>query len=141
MLSRLVLVFAIAALATARAGAADDPTAFECSFAAGVTHVYDKGRFAQEKATALSFGIGAINAQTQSADLKMTGGGTGVLKIVLAVSATHFLEVAAEGALNITTVYEKDAAKGSHPAVHSRHFALLGQPIVTQYHGFCRAKT
>ncbi len=140
MLSRIALVFGLAVLAAVRAGAADNPVALECSFASGVTHVYDKGRFVEEKAEALSFGIVAINTQAQSAELLMPGGGTSVLKTALAVNAIHFLEVAAEGALNITTVYENDDAKGSHPAVHSRHFALLGQPIVSQYQGFCRAK-
>jgi hypothetical protein len=24
--------------------------------------------------------------------------------------------------------------------VHSRHLAILGQPVVTQYQGFCEAK-
>jgi hypothetical protein len=60
--------------------------------------------------------------------------------VVQAVNATHFLEVVTEGFLHITTVYDKDDAKGAYPAVHSRHFGLPGQPIVTQYQGFCEAK-
>ena len=67
--------------------------------------------------------------------------GTGTLRVVQAVSATHFLEVAGEGFLHITTIYDKDEAKGgAYPAVHSRHFGILGQPIVTQYQGFCEGK-
>ena len=34
-------------------------------------------------------------------------------------------------------VYDLDQARKAHPAVHSRHFGLLGQPIVSQYRGFC----
>jgi hypothetical protein len=61
--------------------------------------------------------------------------------VVQAVNATHFLEVATEGFLNITTIYDKDETKGgAYPAVHSRHFGIVGQPIVTQYQGFCEAK-
>ena len=60
--------------------------------------------------------------------------------IVLAVNEMHFLEAANEGFLNLTTIYDKDEAEGAHPAVHSRHFAILGQPVVTQYQGFCEAK-
>jgi hypothetical protein len=52
----------------------------------------------------------------------------------------HFLEAANEGFLNLTTIYDKDEAEGAYPAVHSRHFAILGQPVVTQYQGFCEAK-
>ena len=65
--------------------------------------------------------------------------GTGQLRIVQAVNAMHFLEVVTEGFLHVTTVYDKDEAKGLYPAVHSRHFGLFGQPLVTQYQGFCEA--
>jgi hypothetical protein len=117
--------------------AADQPKAFACNFTKGVTHVYDKGEFAAEKAAPISFGIETIDTAAQSADLK-TEHGTGTLRIVQAVNATHFLEVVTEGSLHITTVFDKDEAKGLYPAVHSRHFGLLGQPIITQYQGFCK---
>jgi hypothetical protein len=48
--------------------------------------------------------------------------------------------VVTEGSLHITTIYDKDESSGAYPAVHSRHFGLLGQPIVSQYHGFCEGK-
>ena len=62
------------------------------------------------------------------------------LKIVRAINANHFLEVVNEGFLNLTTVYDKDATSGTYPAVHSRHFGVLGQPVVAQYAGTCTAK-
>jgi hypothetical protein len=133
------LSFALFLLAAAVPATADEPKAFACRFAVGVTHAYDKGRFAAEPAAPLAFGIAAIDARTQTADLK-TERGTGQLKIVQAVNAMHFLEVVTEGFLNITTVYDKDEASGAYPAVHSRHFGILGQPLVTQYQGYCEAK-
>jgi hypothetical protein len=139
MFARFAFVLAAVACASAGAGAADNPSAYDCEFTSGSTHVYDKGRFGSEPAARLKFGISTINAPQQTAELK-TSSGTGVLRLVLAVNATHFIEVATEGALNITTVYDKDDAKDAFPAVHSRHFALLGQPVVTQYQGFCRGK-
>jgi hypothetical protein len=45
-----------------------------------------------------------------------------------------------EGFLNLTTVYDKDAATGTYPAVHSRHFGLMGQPVFAQYAGTCKAE-
>jgi hypothetical protein len=135
MSARLTIAFVLVLGAVSPGGAAE-PTSFACRFANGVTHVYEKGRFTPENAAPLAFGIASINAATQTADLK-TEGGTGTLRLVQAVNATHFLEVAIEGALYITTVFDKDDAKGAYPAVHSRHFALLGQPIVSHYHGFC----
>ena len=122
--------------ATASAG---EPKAFTCSFPAGLAYVYDKGQFATEQAAPISFGIEAIDTAAQTADLKMPRG-TGHLRIVQAVNAMHFLEVVTEGFLNVTTIYDKDETKGAYPAVHSRHFGLLGQPIVSQYAGYCSGK-
>jgi len=119
--------------------AAADPTSYSCSFAAGTAHAYDKGQFVAEKPAPLSFSIGAIDGAAQSAEVR-TERGTGTLRLVQAVNATHFLEVVTEGYLNVTTVYDKDEATGKYPAVHSRHLAILGQPVVTQYQGFCEAK-
>ena len=129
----------IALLAAGPARSADEPKAFLCTFSNGTAYVYEKGEFVAEKGAPLTFGIAAINPQAQTADLK-TERGTGSLKIVRAVNAMHFLEVVTEGWLHITTIFDKDDAKGAYPAVHSRHFGLLGQPIVTQYQGFCSAK-
>ena len=138
MIARPIVSLALLALLLGPA-AADEPKAFACSFTAGVTHAYDKGKFTAEKASPLAFGIAGIDHNAQTADLRMEGG-AGALRVVQAVNATHFLEVATEGFLNITTIYDKDEAKGAYPAVHSRHFAILGQPVVTQYQGFCEAK-
>ncbi len=138
MIIRPTLLLALLA-PFAAAAAADEPKAFACSFQAGVMHAYEKGRFAEEKASPIAFGIAAIDTRAQTAELK-TDSGTGTLRVVQAVNALHFLEVVTEGFLNVTTVYDKDEAKGSYPAVHSRHFGILGQPIVTQYQGFCVAK-
>jgi hypothetical protein len=92
-----------------------------------------------EKTSPLAFGIAAIDAQAQTAELK-TLRGTGKLRVVRAVNAMHFLEVVTEGFLHVTTIYDKDEDVGAFPAVHSRHFGLFGQPIVTQYQGFCTAR-
>ena len=115
MINRLTAALALLAL-LAQHAAADEP----------------------KKASPLAFGIAAIDAQAQTAELK-TRGGTGHLRIVQAVNAMHFLEVVREGFLHITTIYDKDEGKGAYPAVHSRHFGLFGQPLVTQYQGFCEA--
>ena len=64
-----------------------------------------------------------------------------MLRIVRAVNANHFLEVVTEGFLNLTTVYDLDPERKAHPAVHSRHLGLLGEPVIAQYYGFCREKS
>ena|SRR6516225_9114928 len=137
MMSRPVAAFGLLTL-LASAAEAEEPKAFNCTFVEGVTHSYDHGVFKAEKASPLTFGIANIDAKAQNAELK-TRGGTGQLRIVQAVNAMHFIEVVTEGFLHLTTVYDKDEAKGAYPAVHSRHFGLFGQPLVTQYQGFCEA--
>ena len=138
MVARLSIALLLFALAAGPARPAE-PKTFSCSFTSGTTHVYEKGQFLPEQSASLSFGIASIDVGAQTADLK-TERGTGRLKVVLAVNATHFLEVVTEGSLHITTIYDKDESNGAYPAVHSRHFGLLGQPIVSQYHGFCEGK-
>jgi hypothetical protein len=118
--------------------AAEEPKAFTCTFTNGITHAYDNGTFTAEKASPLTFGIAAIDPKAQTAEI-LTRGGTGHLRLVQAVNAMHFLEVVTEGFLHVTTIYDKEEAKGAYPAVHSRHFGLFGQPLVTQYQGFCEA--
>lgn len=119
----------------------DEPKGFVCSFKTGTSWSYEKGAFTTQAPAPLDFEITDIDLDRQSAGL-VTGGGEkpGALKIVRAINANHFLEVVNEGFLNLTTVYDKDPATGTHPAVHSRHFGLIGQPVFAQYAGSCTAK-
>ena len=135
---RLIALLGLAGLIATPAAAVDN-TYLTCTFTEGVTHTYEKGKFIPEKAAPLTFGITDIDAEAQKATLK-TERGSGTLRVAHAVNATHFLEIVTEGFMNITTVYDKDDAKGVHPAVHSRHIGLFGQPLVTQYQGFCTPK-
>ena len=142
MTAREMLCLALLGLLALPAGpaaAAEEPKAFACSFTSGISNSYDKGRYVSEKASPFAFGIAGIDAAAQTAEIR-TERGSGPLRVVQAVNAMHFLEAANEGFINLTTIYDKDEAKGAYPAVHSRHFAILGQPVVTQYQGFCEAK-
>jgi hypothetical protein len=134
------LVFGISAWAmSAWAAEANEPKGYVCALGAGAAQVYGKGAFKAETASPLTLEIGDIDPAQQSA-VQKSAKGEGPLRVVRAVGALHFLEVVSEGYLNITTVYDKDAVKGAHPAVHSRHFGVLGEPVISQYHGFCNAK-
>lgn len=134
-----VAVFASGTVAVAVAEESASPSGFACTFGTGASWSFDAGKFASEPAKALSFEIGDIDLEKQSASLEMEGK-KGVLRIVRALNANSFLEVANEGFLNLTTVYDRDAVSGTYPAVHSRHFGLLGQPVFAQYAGTCTAK-
>ncbi|MGB4864487.1 MAG: hypothetical protein WBP38_01160 [Hyphomicrobium sp.] len=116
------------------------PTAFVCSFDKGTSWSFEKGAFKSAPPTPLSFEIADINLEKQTANLVNESKTTGALKVVRALNANSFLEVANEGFLNLTTVYDRDSTSGTYPAVHSRHFGILGQPIFAQYAGSCTAK-
>ena len=121
---------------------AEEPTPahFACAFSTGYSWTYDSGKFRSEPPKDLKFEIGQIDLDKQAATLILDGKSSNALKIVRALNANTFLEVANEGFLNITTIYDRDPATGAYPAVHSRHFGLFGQPMFAQYAGTCTAK-
>lgn len=121
------------------ARAEDGPTSLTCEFKEGASWSYDQGKFMSKTPVPLDFDIENIDLEKQTAELKL-GNGKNKLSVVRAINANHFIEVVNEGFLNLTTVYDKDPATGNFPAVHSRHFGLLGQPVFAQYTGTCRAK-
>lgn len=135
---------ALAAASGAPAAPADDggfPKALSCTFASGQTWSYENGVFSSKPPQPLSFRIEAIDLEAQTAILRSgPDAAAGKLSVVRALNANHFLEAVTEGFLNLTTVYDLDKTVGKHPAVHSRHFGLLGQPVFGQYTGFCTAE-
>lgn len=120
-------------------GQGDEPKGYACTFSRGTSQSWANGRYRARPASRIDIEIAAIDLAAQRADL-VTGDGRGTLRIVRALDANHFLEVVAEGYLNITTVYAKDRKRGVHPAVHSRHFGLFGEPLIAQYAGTCTAR-
>lgn len=116
------------------------PGALSCTFESGTSIAYADGAYQGSPAKPLAFEIGGIDLEGQRAVLQTGNGGKGELRVVRAVNANHFLEVVNEGFLNITTVYDRDPQRKAHPAVHSRHLGLLGEPVTAQYHGFCAEK-
>jgi hypothetical protein len=135
------LALLLGAMASVPARGQEDPKHFVCSFSAGSSWSYDAGSFKTKTPEPLTFEITDIDLDRQTARLVTDGRDQpGTLKIVRAINANHFLEVMNEGFLNLTTVYDEDPATGTYPAVHSRHFGLIGQPVFAQYAGTCQAK-
>lgn len=131
------------AAATAVAHAQGEPAipSLTCAFKAGAAWSYAGGEYTSVEPQPLTFDIEAVDLELQTARLSVGGKAAGnPLRVVRALNANHFLEVAQEGFLNVTTIYDVDPATGSRPAIHSRHLGLLGQPVFSQYAGFCTAK-
>lgn len=132
----MAVVAFLATVLVVQAAMAEEPKGFKCKFTGGVVSTFEKGAFHTKPAQELDFEIGDIDLRTQTASL-VTPKGKGDLKLVRAIGANHFLEVITEGFLNITTIYEPSAPGLPYPAAHSRHFGLLGTPVVSQYYGSC----
>ena len=113
------------------------PLNLSCKFQTGASGSYENGTFKSQPASQLAFEISDINLEIQAAKISVDGKVAGPLRIVRALNANHYLEVANEGFLNLTTVYDLDPAVKAYPAVHSRHFGLFGQPVFAQYTGLC----
>jgi hypothetical protein len=136
-----LLMLAASAAGSAASAQDDVPKHFACDFDKGYSWTYEAGKFQSAPPSDLSFEIGNIDLDKQSAFLILGGKESGTLRIVRALNANHFLEVANEGFLNLTTIYDRDPATGKYPAVHSRHFGLFGQPVFAQYAGTCTPKS
>jgi len=137
----LCLGLTLVAFSVGQARADDEPKGYVCSFAIGNSWSYENGAFKTAAPAPLEFEIRDIDLERQSAHLVTDSREKpGTLKIVRAINANHFLEVVNEGFLNVTTIYGMDTATGSHPAVHSRHLGLMGEPLFAQYAGTCTAK-
>ncbi len=113
------------------------PNAFDCHFKQGGAWTHEDGKYLEEKVKELDLYIRNANAGAGNAMLK-TDNGSAKLKHVAALDANHYLEVTVGGYLNITTIFDQSSKDGGYPAVHSRHFGVLGKPIISQYRGICR---
>ena len=136
------LVWFAAAASVARAGDSDETIPpLSCVFKAGTAWSYTGGTYTSAPPEPLAFEIEAIDLERQTARLSLAGKPAGSpLRLVRALNANHYLEVAQEGFLNVTTIYDLDPAIGARPAIHSRHLGVLGQPVFAQYAGFCTVK-
>ena len=90
MIARPTAALALLTL-LASPSAADEPKAFTCTFVNGVTHSYDNGAFVAEKPSPLAFGIAAIDARAQTAELKTRGRGISLpfLQVVFYWGVAH----------------------------------------------------
>ena len=136
----LAAVLTVSAIHSPARAAEEGPTGLSCRFDAGTAWGFEAGKFISQSPSPLTFEIKDINLEAQTAKLVSDETHTGALRIVRALNANHFLEVANEGFLNLTTVYDLDLTAKAYPAVHSRHFGLMGQPVFAQYAGLCTAK-
>jgi hypothetical protein len=138
-LCQLSLAAALVFMAPLQADDGKLPAALACEFKDGGAWAFERGAFVEKPARNFALEIAEIDVDGQIARAKRDEA-SATLRIVRALDAHSFIEVAVEGYLNVTTVYSR-GPDGSYPAAHSRHFAVLGEPLVSQYRGACKPKT
>jgi hypothetical protein len=137
----MALGLTVALFATAARAAGDGIGPVTCSFTMGSAWSYTAGDYARTDPQPLAFEIADVNFEAQTARLIVDGKvASAAMRVVRALNASHFIEVANEGYMNLTTVFDVDPAVGKRPAIHSRHLGVIGQPVFAQYAGFCTAK-
>lgn len=139
MRSTLMLPAVALLLASAASAEPRPPTAFTCVFKQGAVWSFEKGTYRPQEVARLQLDIIKIDREKQTAEVKGEGG-TSPLRIVLSLNGLHFVEAGVDGFLTVTTVYQREGATGTWPAAHSRHFGVLGQPLVSQYLGQCHGR-
>jgi hypothetical protein len=127
----------IAALLLGTVARAGDEQSFNCTFSDGAAYSFDGKSFVRADVKPLELRISGVVPGAGTAELQ-TAAGKASLKVVQALGARHFLEVAVEGYLVITTIYEAADSAGRFAAAHSRHLAVVGEPSVAQYRGTCK---
>ncbi len=67
-----------------------------------------------------------------------SAGNPGVVSVLWTPKGMTFIEITNGGGVFITTVYATMDAKFRYPLVDTRHNAILGEPIPSQYYGLCQ---
>lgn len=133
-------------------GAANGQTAVEtrlanakslkCVFSVMATGTWKNGEAqAETKAATLAVGFDAIDADGGTARVIGPFGPSDII-VRLSLGTLHFMQSFREGPLYVTTIFPKEARKGSLQAVHTRHeYTEVSLPGFTsrpeQYYGEC----
>ena len=117
-----------------------------CEWGQGTTANWDDG--SQPSLEQASFGAGTIfdAIDTEAGAARIIGNaGSGDVSVVVTPVGLTFIEQAAAGGLNVTTVFTHFVEPenlvvseyAARIAVTSRHITLIDRPFPSQYHGSC----
>ena len=115
------------------------PSAFTCTFEQGLFNVFENGEFKSEKGGNLQFVLASIDPKAGTAQMIGNAGAENLI-VLSGKSNMHFVEQTAVGNINLTSVYTQAAPDGRFVSVHSRHVGTSGDPMISQYLGFCTGK-
>jgi hypothetical protein len=114
--------------------------ALRCQTAAGTATTWEVGHpNSKPSESVLAYSVQDIDTARGSATM-VGRGGSAQVTIVRTASTLSFLEQASNGGVFLTTVYVSTLAgpgPGRFAAVDSRHNPLIGDPVSSQFHGWC----
>jgi hypothetical protein len=115
-----------------------------CVFALYATGTWNNGEpRAEVKPASLSVGFDEIDIDSGTAHVNEAFGPIDIIA-KLSTWNLHFLDIRSEGALYVTTVFDRESRSGKLKAVHTRHeYTDVSVPGFTakpeQYYGECEA--
>lgn len=114
--------------------------ALRCQTASGTATTWDVGRpNSKASESVLSYSVQDIDTDRGRATI-VGRGGSAKVTVIRKASTLSFLEQASNGGVFLTTVYVSTLAgpgPGRFAAVDSRHNPLVGDPMSSQFHGWC----
>lgn len=114
--------------------------ALRCQTAAGTTTTWDAGHpNSKPSESVLAYSVQDIDTPRGRATV-VGRGGSAQVTVVRTASTLSFLEQANNGGVFLTTVYVSTLAgpgTGRFAAADSRHNPLFGDPVSSQFHGWC----
>ncbi len=114
--------------------------ALQCQTSFGTATTWDAGRpVSKSSDSSLRYEYRDIDATEHRATL-VGQAGTGSVEVIRTLSTISFVERGSNGALFVDTVYasaRSGPTDGRFALVASRHNPLLGDPVSSQFHGWC----
>ena len=115
------------------------PAVFECDFNRSFTSIYDQVDFSGESRTEdFKLTFASVDVASGTAQLIGNAGAASVI-LLQATGGLNSIERTEIGNINRTTVFTRVAEDGRFLSAHSRHVAIDGDPVISQYFGSCAA--
>jgi len=115
------------------------PRALSCTFTNGTSSSFDADWATNAIRDRLDITIGAIDVADRKAQL-IGNQGASDLYVSQGNNGLHFLEMTDARNQTLTTIFFGAQKAGAFAAIHSRHMAIAGRPVVSQYRGYCIPK-
>jgi hypothetical protein len=111
---------------------------FRCNFSDGISTNWDSGKPSLTKDARMAEMV-FDQLDTQKGSGRLIGNaGVENIQTLSGDKSIHIIEITPTRNMNITTIFAPVKKNPNlHPAVHSRHINLMGEPLTSQFVGLC----